>query len=157
MPNYRIITRTTDGIWPIEFKAALRKTPVKHLNTTTEQESDILLTQVSPAFKLINSDLGTYLTLPKTPERKGKRNAIRMPFAITSEKYKSMFKKQIEKKESELIKKDERKKKREEAKAKKATSKHGKQNKQTDKTSATNVCKTCSRATKTTNRVVCDM
>lgn len=71
------------------------------------------LSDISPAFKIIsNSDFGNFLVMPKTPERKGKRVTERFPFAITSEKYKDMFKKKNDKKQKLEEEKAERKKKR---------------------------------------------
>lgn len=49
-----------------------------------------------------------------------------MPFAITSAKYKTMYKDQLAKKESEVQKNEERKRLREEAKEKKETTKREK-------------------------------
>lgn len=112
----------------------------------------------SPAFKVISNSLfGRFLTLPKTPERKGKKNTVKMPFAITSAKYRAMFQEQKQKKEIEIKTKEERKKTREENKIKKAKAKKEKKcvNKETPQT--TNACKVCTMSTKTTNRVVCDM
>lgn len=79
---------------------------------------DLNLLEKSPAFKIIsNSRFAPFLTMPKTLERKGKRNTVRFLYAITSDKYRAMFllnikptnNKQKEKKESALKIKEERK------------------------------------------------
>lgn len=161
------------GLCPITgilVTAAPEKTPTKLFNTVTSypvsnplaSEPLAHVSEDSPAFKVRTSDLGPYLTLPKTPERKGKREIKRMPFAITSAKYRAMYKEQMAKKESEVQKKEERKRLREEAKEKKETTKREKLEETTKvkkklTSSNTNCCKVCAKATKTVNRLVCDM
>lgn len=141
-------------------------TPVKENTTNTpvlqEQEKisdDASLLEKSPAFKIIsNSQFAPFLTMPKTPERKGKRHTVRFPYAITSDKYRAMFNEQKEKKESELKIKEERKRVREENKIKKQNEKNNnvKSGRKKMKES-TNTCKICSKPTKTNNRLICDM
>ncbi|KAF2902491.1 hypothetical protein ILUMI_03695 [Ignelater luminosus] len=52
-------------------------------------------------------------TLPKTPERKGKRNSERMPFAISSKKWKVLFQEKASKEAKLQQDKELRKKERE--------------------------------------------
>lgn len=137
------------------------KTPEKQIFSTslratqTNDNTDNVVN--SPAYKVVSNNLfQRFLTLPKTPERKGKKTTVKMPFAITSDKYRAMFQEQKQKKEMEMKTKEERKKTREENKLKKENAKKQKKtNKETPH--ATNACKVCKQSTKTTNRVVCDM
>ncbi|KAL4718164.1 hypothetical protein ACJJTC_003379 [Scirpophaga incertulas] len=140
-------------------------TPTKQVNSDISTNSAQVNVQqpiddTSPAFKIIpNSLLGNFLTLPKTPERKGKRNTVRMPFAVTSAKYRAMFKEQNMKKELEIKAKAEKKKKKKEIKLQKEKEKIEK-TKSANRSSqalSTNACKVCCKSTKTSNRVVCDM
>ncbi|CAG9565844.1 unnamed protein product [Danaus chrysippus] len=93
-----------------DFQPSIPKvslTPVKENATNTpvlqkqEKENlsdDVSLVEKSPAFKIIsNSQFAPFLTMPKTPERKGKRNTVKFPYAITSDKYRAMFNEQKEK------------------------------------------------------------
>ena len=63
-----------------------------------------------------NKTIGDYILWPQTPERKGKRNVTRMPFVLTSSKWKDMQTEKQEKKEEVEQKKQERKRKREQQK-----------------------------------------
>lgn len=91
-----------------------------NISTPAKQQ----LSVESPAFKVVNnnSSFGKYLVWPKTPERKGKRETERFPYAITSEKYKKMFKAKNEKKRKIEEEKIERKKKRDEKRKSSLTS-----------------------------------
>lgn len=66
--------------------------------TTLSQPSDI-----------ITGSIKNYLVWPESPIRKGKRNIERMPFVLTSEKWKTLQSEKREKKISEEKNKEERK------------------------------------------------
>lgn len=142
---------------PVKEDATL--TPLLQEQGKEHFSSDASLVEKSPAFKIIsNSPFAPFLTMPKTPERKGKRNTVRFPYAITSDKYRAMFNEQKEKKESALKMKEERKRVREEMKIKKQNEK--KENVKPGRKKmkeTTNTCKICSQPTKTSNRLCCDM
>nr|XP_053614254.1 uncharacterized protein LOC128677433 [Plodia interpunctella] len=155
----------TETVIEDHSKMPVYVTPSKHSSITLPLSEAIIVRNAScpkdksPAFKIIsNSNFAPFLTMPKTPERKGKRNTVRFPFAITSEKYRAMFKEQKEKKESLLKIKDQRKCERQEKKQKKEMKKKENLNNQVKpKTSNTNACKICLKVTKITNRLSCDM
>ncbi|XP_041973215.1 uncharacterized protein LOC121728940 isoform X2 [Aricia agestis] len=87
-------------------KAYQEMTPENSMLLQTNDDKSI-------AFKTISDSLlGTYLTLPKTQERKGKRNTVKMPFAITSDSYRPE-KKRKTKNYMELKKKEHRRMARE--------------------------------------------
>lgn len=69
------------------------------------------------------SNISDYLVWPESPKRKGKRQTDRLPFAITSQKYKQMLEAKNEAKLSADKEKEKKRKEREEAKAAKAQKK----------------------------------
>nr|CAI5870472.1 unnamed protein product [Callosobruchus analis] len=83
--------------------------------------------------------LGSFLESPSAPSRKGKRNIERFPFAITSESYQEMYRKEQELKEEQEKEKENRKRKRAE-----------KQNNKKGKGDCENItrCSICSRIIK---------
>lgn len=158
--NNSVIQQLSQGFQP---SIPTVSTPVKgnvtiasllHEQEIEQISNNTSLQEKSPAFKIIsNSQFAPFLTMPKTPERKGKRNTVRFPYAITSDKYRAMFSEQKEKKESALKMKEERKRVREEMKTKKENVNPCKKKiKET-----TNACKICSKPTKTSNRLCCDI
>lgn len=71
----------------------------------------------SPTLKIVNNSLlGNFLISPKTPERKGKRDVERLPFAVTSDRYKEMLKAKREQKRKIEEGKTERKRRKQEKK-----------------------------------------
>lgn len=83
-----------------------------------------------------------------------------MPFAISSVKYRTMFKEQMIKKLKETKAKEEKKKKKKQTKLQKEKEKIEKSKRYVNKKSqaaSTNACKVCHKLTKTSNLVVCNM
>lgn len=152
----------TNHILELQYITPTEVTPVKQNNIIQESSDIRTLPEKSPSFKIIsNVLLGNYLTLPKTPERKGKKNTTRFPFAVTSDKYKIMFKEQKKQKDLTIKLKEERKKTREQSKITKETKKGKNNEKKTEskktKEKCTNSCRLCLTETKSCNRLVCDI
>ncbi|KAJ8963042.1 hypothetical protein NQ314_005597 [Rhamnusium bicolor] len=64
------------------------------------------------SFTTSNGSIKDYLVIVESPIRKGKKDMERMPFVLTSEKWKKMQLEKIEKKKDEEKQKEERKRKR---------------------------------------------
>ncbi|KAI4468159.1 hypothetical protein MML48_2g00017945 [Holotrichia oblita] len=104
---------------------------VEHLQTqeefvedVTQNEGTVVVPGETATVQIYRpSNISDYLVWPESPKRKGKRQTDRLPFALTSQKYKEMLEAKNEAKLNAEKEKERKKREREEAKAAKTQKK----------------------------------
>lgn len=115
---------------------------ITQMTSHTPFLSQIIEPQPSTSAQPLTTSFENYLSYPDSPKRKGKRNIERMPYAISSEKYRRIFEERKRIKDDILIAKERKKKERLEQKFKNKRI-TGKENKTKNNSELESYCHIC--------------